>query len=188
MSEMKQYQYKRLESPLGEAIYPWLHKPDTKYNADGVYKTKLKIPLSEELTAFIDTIQEELDVHYEAAVAEAKAAGKRPPKKYELNYYEDDEYGYLNLKCNAKIKLKDGTVVEKKFPILSAEGDRFDGVRYVNNGSKLKAVVDLVPMNSGVAGAGVSLRLICVKVSEFAKLPPLADKEPSFSDDGEEPF
>lgn len=177
MSEIKQYKHKRVQTPVGEAIYPWLNKPDTKYNADGVYKVKLKIPLGQELTDFVDTVQAEIDAVYNEALEEAKTSGKRPPKKAELNYYDDGEYGYLSVKCNAKINLKDGGVIEKKMTILDANGDYFDGVRYVNNGSKLAAVVDLVRMNNPVVGAGVSLRLITVKVSEFAPLPPRQDSE-----------
>lgn len=33
----------RFVSPLGVAVYPYLHKPDVKFNKDGEYKTTLRI-------------------------------------------------------------------------------------------------------------------------------------------------
>lgn len=172
-TNLKQYKYTRVQTPVGEAIYPHLNKPDTKYNADGVFKVKLKLPVSPETSAFLQTVEDENTKHYDAAVAEAKEAKKRPPKKAEINAYEDDGFVYLSVKCNATIKNKEtGEITQKSLPILDAQGAKFDGVRYVNNGSTLQAVVDLVPMNSAIAGAGISLRLICVKVHTFQPLPP----------------
>ena len=34
-------------SPTGEAVYPWLTKPDTEHNPTGVYHTDLSVPLDE---------------------------------------------------------------------------------------------------------------------------------------------
>lgn len=180
MSTPKQYKYTRLQTPVGEAIYPHLNKPDTKYNVDGIYKVKLKIPLSDELTAFISAIEAENETHYQAAAAEAKAESKKPPKRAEVNFYEDESFGYLTVKCNATIKMKDtGDVIQKNLPILDGNGNKFEGLRYVNSGAELQAVVDLVPMKSSVAGAGVSLRLICVKVHKFTSLPPRETPAPA---------
>jgi hypothetical protein len=192
MTTLKQYKYTRLQSPVGEAIYPHLNKPDTKYNADGHYKVKMKIPVSQELTDFVAAIHAENDKYYDQAVAAAKEAKKRPPKKAEVNYYEDDGYGYFNFKCNATIKTKDPVTGEptptaKNLPILSADGQKFDTVRYVNSGAELQAVIDLVPMDTAVAGAGVALRLICVKVHKFAALPP-REAAPMSSVDAENAF
>lgn len=33
-----------LDLPEGEAVYPWLNEPDTKYDVDGAYKTGLRVP------------------------------------------------------------------------------------------------------------------------------------------------
>ena len=176
MTTLKQYKYTRLQSPVGEAIYPHLNKPDTKYNADGVFKVKMKIPVTQELQDFVQAIQDENEKVYAAAVAEAKEQKKRPPKKTEINYYEDDGFGYFSFKCNATIKTKDAegnpVITAKSFPILDAAGNKFENVRYVNSGAEIQSVIDLVPMNTAVAGAGVALRLICVKVHKFANLPP----------------
>ena len=34
-------------TPKGTAVYPWLSRPDTQFDAEGVYKTKLKLPADE---------------------------------------------------------------------------------------------------------------------------------------------
>lgn len=38
---------KSVITPRGVAMYPWLTKPDTKFNADGIYKMSLSIESSE---------------------------------------------------------------------------------------------------------------------------------------------
>lgn len=39
----------RFSTPPGEALHAWIDKPDTKFNADGLFKTKLILDLNESL-------------------------------------------------------------------------------------------------------------------------------------------
>lgn len=40
---------KRYKTPPGEALHAWIDKPDTKFNADGLFKTKLILDINETL-------------------------------------------------------------------------------------------------------------------------------------------
>ena len=48
-------------TPVGLAVYPYLSAPDVKYNADGVFKTTLRLTAEEaaSLIEQIDNAQEE---------------------------------------------------------------------------------------------------------------------------------
>jgi hypothetical protein len=43
-------------SPIGTAVFPWITKTDTRFNADGVYKTELSVPF-EEAQSFIAKLE-----------------------------------------------------------------------------------------------------------------------------------
>lgn len=40
---MAKRMFERITTPFGEAIYPKLTEPDTKFKAEGEYSTKLRI-------------------------------------------------------------------------------------------------------------------------------------------------
>ena len=35
----------KIVTPKATCVYPWLNKPDTKFNADGEYKVTLKVEI-----------------------------------------------------------------------------------------------------------------------------------------------
>ena len=104
-------------SPHGEAIHPWLNKPDVKYNADGVFKVGLAVADEAALK-----FKEEIDVLAQAgfeAIMEEKGLKPAEQKKWSVYYpYEmetDDEGNetgriIFNFKQNATIRLRDGEV------------------------------------------------------------------------------
>ena len=49
-------QLEAFTSPVGEAVFPWITRADTRFNADGVYKTQLSVPM-EEAQAFIAKLE-----------------------------------------------------------------------------------------------------------------------------------
>ncbi len=65
--------YPKHLSPRGTLIWPKLNVPDTKFNADGEYKTDLRIPVA----VFEQSgLKKMLDAEVERALAEAKHEGK----------------------------------------------------------------------------------------------------------------
>ncbi len=122
--QKKQYYH----SAIGKLQHPWVNKPDTKFNADGLYKAplvlsgaaaqKLKAEVDEKAQAFFDEYAEE------------KGWNGSERKKWSLALpYEELEDSDGNptgeivfkFKQNAKIKLKDGTVKEVKIGLYDSQ-------------------------------------------------------------------
>ncbi|WCE28442.1 hypothetical protein [Vibrio sp. SCSIO 43137] len=52
--------------PIGTAKYPWLNKPDTAYNKNGVYKVDLVVdPNDPQVQAVLGQLQDELEAFYQ---------------------------------------------------------------------------------------------------------------------------
>jgi hypothetical protein len=54
-------------TPKGVAIHPWLEKPDTKYNANGIFKVTLRVP-GEEALDLVAKIDEAIAREHEKAI------------------------------------------------------------------------------------------------------------------------
>lgn len=56
MSEQKHY----FTSPFGVAVYPWLNRADTEYDAAGRYHTRIVVPMEEaaEFIAYLEAIRD----------------------------------------------------------------------------------------------------------------------------------
>ncbi len=105
------------QSPVGIARHAWVNRPDTKYNADGLYHVELVLQGTE-----AETLKAEIDALVDAAfTSEAELAGLKPAeakkwgKYYPYEVEEDDNgaptgYIVVRFKQNAKIKLKDGGI------------------------------------------------------------------------------
>src|SRR5574343_431228 len=65
----------RIVTPKGDAIYPRLFTPDTKFNPDGDYKVTLAIPKDEAL-ALIEQLKPFIKASHEAAKANCPASLK----------------------------------------------------------------------------------------------------------------
>lgn len=177
---------KKLEqvtSPEGIAQFPWLHKPDTKFNPDGDYKVTLALPAkAKETKEFIAKLDEAYDAAVEKAkaeVAEKKGAAaakkiKLADKPYKLE--EDKDTGkptgnmLVNFKLKAKVKSKkDGEVYEQHPHIFDAKGKRLAVTPRVGGGSKIKTSAFLVPFYTAQVGAGLTLRLRAVQLIELVE-------------------
>lgn len=66
---------KLLVTPKGLAVYPHLSKPDTKFNKDGVYTTKLKLE-GEPAEVLAKTIDDAMKANILKVKAELKEKGK----------------------------------------------------------------------------------------------------------------
>lgn len=166
-------------SPVGVALYPWINKPDTKYNPEGLFKVKLAVggdeanTLKAQIDGFVDEAYEEYAKGDEKRPAwtpkDRKAWGKQYP--YEE---ETDEEGaptgriLFTFKQNATIHLKDGTTKDVTIGIRDSEDKALDVAIF--GGSKLRVMFS--PRQSVLQTSkkvGVRLDFALVQVIELAK-------------------
>lgn len=164
------------QSPIGIARHAWINKPDTKYNADGLYHVKLVLQ-SDDAEAF----KKEIDALVEEAYkSEAELAGLKPAdlkkwgKYYPYEVEEDDQgapTGYVAFifKQNAKIKLRDGGV--KQFKVGIRDGKNAETDENVFGGSTIRVLY--APRNVKLATAkqfGVRLDFSMVQLIKKAPM------------------
>ena len=162
--------YKRVVTPEGIAHYPWLSKPDTKFDKNGTYSCNVFID-TKEAKPLIEMINNEVD---EFHAAEEKSS-KKTLERNILPYIEHGDSRDTNSvvpqgKVMFKIK-QNGVIGDKPFrphlvdaegtPIVDKNGDNI----VVYGGSKVKVAFDLYTYNN--LKVGVTLKLVAVQVLEL---------------------
>lgn len=170
-----------LKTPTGTAVYPWLDAPDTKFNPDGEYRTKLLLPqeAAKELIAEIDRqAAEALAMAKVEAVQKAKSKKEEKallerckPAKPPYKLVEDDDGNEtgeveLSFKTKALVKPKKGDPFKVKPSMFDAKGAEIKPALPLRGGSKIKVAFQIVPFFTALIGAGVTLRLQAVQVIE----------------------
>ena len=164
MSKIKNPRY---TTPAGIAQYPYLTKPDTKFNPDGEYKISVEIPgaAAQDIVTF-------LDEQFAASVAKAKKdnPGKKI-KEGDVPYSVDDDTGKVTVrfKLKAKVTPKQGDPFEQRPALFDAKGKPIGADAKIGGGSKVKVAYELIPYYTAIAGAGVSLRLKAVQVIDLVE-------------------
>lgn len=160
-------------SPVGETVHPWLNKPDTKFNSDGVFTTGLLLSgavaekLAEELTA---EAQAAFDAHMEEKVP------AKDRKKWEVyvpfERLEDDD-GHptgviqFDFKQNATLKSRDGEEIKVQIALKDSADN--DLKKPIFGGSKVR--IRYSPraiVMTGLKQVGVRLDFAAVQVIELA--------------------
>lgn len=183
----------KVTTPEGIARFPWLNKPDTKFNADGDYSTGIVLT-AEEAQPIIDLLNAEVEKAYLAAVAdltekvekekgEKKAKAKKALDSIERGAipakpeYDDDgnETGnvILTFKMKATRKVDDGEggkkTVKQAPKLFDANGDAIPNSVQVWGGSSISVAGSIngyyIP---GTNTAGASLRLAAVQVIKLS--------------------
>jgi len=156
-----------LTTPKGVAVYPHLTKPDTKFNAEGVYTIKLKLE-----GADAEKLAKEIDAGIDASGVEAKAdkknAGKKIKRADPPYSRKDDGSIEFSFKMNATGKTKEGEVFTRKPIIFDKSAKPVQGLR-IGGGSIVKVGYEMVPFFTALVGAGVTLRLHAVQVLELVE-------------------
>ena len=156
-------------SPKGRAVFPHLHAPDTKFNAEGEYKTKLAVPAAdaEKLVAMLDKAHAEAQKSAAVELAE-KGKGKTKIKEGTKPYAEDDNGDIVfSFKMKAHVKTKAGKEWDQRPAIYDAKGTPLPAGTKIGGGSTLRVSFELSNYYTALAGAGVSLRLKAVQVIEL---------------------
>lgn len=157
----------RYVTPKGTAQYPYLTKPDTKFNPDGEYKISLELDAADaqEITSF-------LDEQLAKAIAKAKEenSGKKI-KEGDAPYGVDENTGKVTVrfKLKAKVTPKNGDPFEQKVALFDAKGAPIGAGATVGGGSKVKVAYEVIPYYTAIAGAGISLRLRAVQVIDLVE-------------------
>jgi len=158
----------RFTTPKGTAQYPYLTKPDTKFNPEGEYKVKLELDAADagELISFLD---EQVELSVAAAKKDPKNAGKKI-KVGDAPYSVNEETGKasFNFKLKAKVTTKSGETFEQRPAIFDAKGKPITDVN-IGGGSKVKVAYEVVPFYTALVGASISLRMKAVQVIDLVE-------------------
>ena len=148
-------------TPKGVALYPYLSRPDTKFNEEGEYKVNLVLskeeaaPIVEQINSvFAANLQEETK----------KANGKQiktanPPYSDEL-----DENG----KPTGNVIMKFKSKAAYKPAIFDAKGNVMTESN-IWGGSEIRVNGSMAPYFTSMIGAGVALRLRAVQVIQYVE-------------------
>ncbi|MGL5965361.1 MAG: hypothetical protein ACRCZ2_13345 [Fusobacteriaceae bacterium] len=188
MSEAKRPAKKVYTTPVGVVgAYPYLQKPD-KGNENfpkprGEWSCKLAIPAdkAQKLINMLEAASEANfkrynEVDFPKQVAEAKAKGKKPPRKFtETNdfFYEDGEGNCVfTFKGHASWEdKKAGEVKPIDLRVYDSKGARIMQVPRINKDSEGRVEFSIVAYNSAVAGVGLKLQISkfqLLKLVEFS--------------------
>ena len=160
-------EYVNIVTPMGNAIYPWLTSPDTKFNPEGEYKVSLSVK-EKEATPLISKIDSQIKEAIKLAPQGKKVKESEKPYQPEL---DDDgqETGNIifKFKMRAQIKTKDGRTIPMSPKLFDASGVLMTECNSIWGGSKIKVSADMIPYYVAAVGAGVSLRLKAVQVIDL---------------------
>lgn len=171
---------KTMVTPIGEAVYPRLLKPDTKFNEAGEYKVTLKIKKQDAVTILSD-----LDKYLNDSLAtfEKEAKGKKL-KLASKPYSIEGDFFLLKMKMKASgINKKTKQLFTQRPIVVDAKKNPVPLDTYIDSGSKCKCIFDAIPYNSPMTGAGITLRLKMVQIIELvtrAKLDHLLKEEDGY--------
>lgn len=187
---------KKHTTPAGTAIWPYLNKADTKYNANGEFKVSLRY-LADDVQELIEFLDNAAEAAYKAetekleelinsedtpkpkkgkvraALKKVQSLGPHAPYTMVL----DDETGEENGEVDISLKMINNVTVKstgksfsQKPVIFDAKGKVLKNPPMINGGSTLKASYELTSfcMPASV-GAGVSLRLKAVQIIDLAE-------------------
>ena len=166
-------------TPAGEAVFPRLVEPSTKFDDDGVYSLKLRIkdsPEADKLIAQIEAVQEQA---FNAAIEAAlNPVAKKKIKRAEPSYTrdldrdtgEDTGHWLFNFKMKASgVSKKTGKAWTRKPALFDSKGKpitHFTKNEELWSGSIVKVAFELRPFVSPSFGAGCSQTLQAVQVIE----------------------
>lgn len=157
---------KYFTTPVGKATYPWLGKPDTKYNKGGEFKVTLELS-PQDAAGLVEQIDALVDARYEQQLKVAKPADKKKiVKQYPYEDVCDDEGDAtgdiaFRFKMNHTLTLKDDSIVKQSPALYDKYGKEI--TEGIWGGSTMRVSFEPVPYYFDKA-IGCSLRLRAVQV------------------------
>jgi hypothetical protein len=175
---------KKLPIFRGFAVYPHLQTPDTKFNAEGVYHTKVRPRSAAEGVAFKKVLDDAITASYDAAhktLSETLAKDTKDAKirkalkslkKCDDAPYSENEDGTIefNFKMKATGKnTKTGEVFTRKPALFDAALKPITTKIRLGGGSEIAVSYRIDPFYTAKLGAGVSLKLFAVQVIKLVE-------------------
>lgn len=134
-------------TPKGVAQYPWLTKPDTKFNAEGVFKLSLAIPKAD-AKDFVEAAKQTFIDEF----GQSKMAKAHMP-------FKEDEEGNVVFSFKSKLKPR----------LYDSQGKPITDDVAVGGGSVVKVSGAFGPYNKG-ANMGVALYLNAVQILKLVEV------------------
>lgn len=160
--------YEVFTTPVGELVYPRVTTPDTRYDPDGVFQTKLLLPFegAQELITKLEGVRDDFIRGLDIKVQKAYV----PKPVYEDELDDDGETTgnvLFKMKLKARVKKADDTYFTQAPTVVYAEdGSKVDDLVY--SGTMAKCKGQIVPyLMAASKVAGVTLRLRAVQVHEL---------------------
>lgn len=160
----------KMKTPRGTAVFPALHRPDTKFDENGSYKADLRFdPSSPGVEKFLSKI----DALYKAHMGKAHPKNADSSNKNALYYAETDkETGeptgsvVLKLRVKNKISKRSGELWDRRPAQFDAKGRPIGTPKQVGGGTVM--IVSFEPY-CWVNGAtkGVSLQPLAIQIIEL---------------------
>jgi len=152
---------KTFTTPVGVANYPYISKPDTQFDAEGVYKVTLAVP-EDEAKPVIDLINAELLAGIKALKeSKPKTKFKNAPLPYAKELDDDgNETGNVLIKFKSKAAYKPSVFDAKNNPMINHN---------IWGGSEIKVNGAIAFYSSPSIGQGVTLRLRAVQVIQYVE-------------------
>lgn len=162
---------KLFTTPRGVLAYPYLIKPDTKFNAKGVYTTKLRLSGAGG-QALAKQVAELMKEAHDAAVKEQAEKGKKGKvKQADAPFKFDEETGEyeFSFKMVASGVKKDGTEYTQRPALFDAAAKPITQDIKIGGGTEAKVSFEAFPFFTKLVGAGVSLRLKAVQILKLVE-------------------
>ncbi|MDG4856402.1 hypothetical protein [Mesorhizobium sp. WSM4982] len=172
------------DSPYGEAIYPHLNAPDTKFakeQGDGEFKVDLAIKAEDGGEELYSTVSAAAQQAFDDWMSDPEKGGKLPKlKREEFKVYcparmeRDENTGdptgryIFDFRQNARIKLKDGTFKDVTVGLYQPDG-KTAVKKGIWSGSVLRVRYSIRPIPMpGLKQVGVRLDFAAVQVRKLA--------------------
>lgn len=164
---------KKAITPICEARWVHLQKPQTKYNASGVYSVDLILdPSVPEHAEFMQMCQEFSQEVFDDHTADLKPKLKERCKLFTPIREEENEDGeptgfyIMRVKQNRIIKKRDETTTKFTPKLVDSRGHEIKNLKEaIGNGSELRVAVFLMPFENKNSGEiGVTAKLNAVQI------------------------
>jgi hypothetical protein len=154
-------------TPVGELVYPWLTRADTRYDPDGVFQTKLLLPFenAQELIAKLEKVLSDY-----IATLDGPAANYNPADVYEDELDENNEPTgnvMFRFKLKNKVTPREGDAFTQAPVLVMAEDGSAVGAP-IYGGTMARIKGQIVPyVNASGKALGLTLRMRSVQVHEL---------------------
>lgn len=159
--------FQSVTTPIGSLRYPALIEPDTRFDAEGTYQTRIVIDAGDAADAFEEVLVNALTSAFQDH--QQKSGGKKL-KAMTSKPWERDEDGNLVVKAKlaAQVNTKSGKSWTQRPALFDSKGQRLqlEGLR-IGSGTTARLALEIHDYNSPLNGVGITLRLRGVQVIEL---------------------